>query len=311
MKLYIDQANVISLMKSKNQSDFNDCVNLMRKHLDIHFNFPKKALLKDNLLMAWFAKFFGDGVTGKQKFAEEAEVFPPKDQRKSNFYTSGLPELLTSIYLLDDDHLCEVISSKSAILIGKVGEETKLIHSLLLEDTETAATLITSWSDYLPSLPLTDIIICDNHYFKFEEVYRKNNNEIIYSLSNIPNNSPVNVIIITKEGEIDGRLDLGKEQEVIKGLVKKATGSTKSSVTILTTRRSHDRSLITNYYRVKHGSCFHLKDNGLKEDVTTEIKSHAYRKNEEVTKQLLAFYQDIVNRPVNCYGDKKSNFLNF
>ena len=310
MKLYIDQDNVISLMESKDQPDFFDCANLIRKHLDVQYNFPKDNLKTNSLLMAWFSKY-GQGVTGNHSFtSNELDIFPERPL-KSNFYNSGDSNLLTSIYLLNDEHMCDVIREKSCILIGKTGEEIKLIHSLVLEDTEIPATTITAWNNYLPCLPLTDIIINDNHYFKDELVYRNNNNEIINYLANIPKNSPVNIVIITKEGEIDDRIDLSTEQKQIKDLVKRASQSSKSTVTILTTYKSHDRSLITNYYRVKHGSCFHLKNNGIKNDVMTEIKTHAKRNNEEISRYLLNVFQEIVSNPVKSIGDKKSNFLKF
>ena len=119
------------------------------------------------------------------------------------------------------------------------------------------------------------------------------------------------VPFITKEGEVDNRIDLVSEQKQIKELVKKASRSSKSTVTILTTYKSHDRSLITNYYRIKHGSCFHLKENGTKNNVMTEIKTHALRNNEENSKYLLDVFQEIASNPVRLIGDKKSNFLKF
>lgn len=310
MKLYIDKDNVISLMKSKGLPEFFDCANLIRKHLDVQYNFPKEELKSDSLLMAWFSTY-GQGVMGMQKFvSNEFDTFPERPI-KSNFYNIGESNILTSIYLLDDEHMCDVIKGKSCILIGKIGEELNVIQSLIMEGTETPAVSISSWKDYLPILPLTDIIISDNHYFKDELVYRNNDNEIISYLASIPQNYPVNIIIITKEGEVDNRIDLVSEQKQIKELVKKASRSSKSTVTILTTYKSHDRSLITNYYRIKHGSCFHLKENGIKNDVMTEIKTHALRNNEENSKYLLDVFQEIASNPVRLIGDKKSNFLKF
>lgn len=310
MKLYIDLDNMISLTKSKERPEFHECADLIRKHLDVQYNFPKDKLKTDSSLMAWFARY-GQGVTGKQIFiSNESEVFPERPV-KSNFYNRGDANFLSSIYLLDDEHMCDVIKGKSCVLIGKIGEEIELIHSLIMEGTEIPAVSISSWGDYLPILPLTDIIISDNHYFKDETIYRSNNNEIISYLASIPQSSPVNIIIITKEGEVDNRIDLNSEQKRIKELAKKASKSSKSTVTILTTYKSHDRSLITNYYRVKHGSCFHLKNNGIKNDVMTEIKTHALKYNEDISKYLLTVFQEIVNQPAKSFGDKKSNFLSF
>ena len=310
MKLYIDKRNLISLVTSKDSPKFLDCADMVRRHFDVKYNFPKDDIKAEEHLMAWFAKY-GQGVGGSIDFSNnENDLFPPRPI-KSNFYNSCANDSLTAVYLLEDEHICDIISSKSCILIGKIGEEIKVLSSLIMENTETPSIQIVSWNDYLPQLPLTDIIISDNHYFKSREVYEKNDNELIRVLSDIPNNSPVNVIIVTKEDEIDAGIDLEEEKNKIKEIVKKASGSIKSSVTIVTTYKTHDRSLITNYYRINHGSSFHLKSSGLKANVLTEVKSHGKRHNEEITQYLLGTYQDIVSSPVRCIGDEKSKFLDF
>ena len=311
MKLYIDKDNLISLMKSKGESEFLDCSNLIRRNFDVLYNFPKSMVKSDELLTSWFGSY-GQGVNGKQEFAENEEnIFPPRPL-KSNFYKANNAELLTSVYLLDDAHICEVIKNKSCVLIGKIGEEIGVISSLILEGSETPAKQILSWSQYLPSLPLTDIVISDNHFFKNKETYDANNNELLRYLCSIPKNSPINVVIITKEGEVDRNINLEAEIKEIKKLIREASGSSKSSATILTTYKTHDRTLITNYYRVKHGCSFHLKDNGLKNDVLTEIKSHGYINNESISKLLLSgIFQEIASHPVECFGDRISNFLKF
>ena len=121
----------------------------------------------------------------------------------------------------------------------------------------------------------------------------------------------MNVVIIIKEKEISSEIDLDAECATIKELVKKASGSKNSTVTIVTTYKNHDRCLITNYYRIKHGSSFHLRENNLKGDVMTEIKTNAHRANEEMTHYLLQVFQGITSAPVRCIGDKRCNFLNF
>lgn len=310
MRLYIDKENLVSLMSSKDMDSFEECARVMRRNLDVKYNFSKEEIRSNELLMAWFMRF-GQGVTGNIEYNNsDQDTFPPRPL-KSNFYNNEREDSLYSIYLLNDSHICDVVNQKGSVLIGKVGEETKILSSLFLDDTETPSSEIPSWQDYCPLLPLTDIIICDNHYFKNKYTYEKNGNELIISLLRIPQNAPVNVVIITKEREVDLSIDLQQMQKDIKDLVKKITGSSKSSVTILTTYGTHDRNLITNYFRIKHGSCFHLKENNLKPDVTTEIKTHIFRNNEIVTKRLLAVFQRIANSPVKCIGDRKSNFLKF
>lgn len=298
-------------MKSKDQQGFVDCSNLIRKNFDVLYNFPKDELKTNSLLMAWFSSY-GQGVNGKPEFANKPEEVYPIRPLKSNFYNSGDKGALSSVYLLDDSHICNIIKNKACLLIGGVGDELNVVSSLIMDDTEILTEKIPSWRQYLPSLPLTDIVISDNHYFKSKEVYESNNNELLRYLCGIPQNSPVNVVIITKKGEVDRRIDLDEEIKNIKKIVRNSSGSSKSTATILTTYKSHDRALITNYYRVKHGCSFHLKDNGLKGDVLTEIKSHGILTNEMISKQLLTgIFQEIASQPAECFGDRESNFLKF
>ena len=310
MKLYIDKENLQSLVKSKADDAFEGCVRLLKQQMDVQYNFPKDEMLKDEYIAFWLNKL-GDGVKTSHDYCPPKEVVPNREDLKSNFYKEYDKDGLSSVYLLNDEHVCDLVSAKGCILIGKIGEEISVLKELIIEDSEVAAIKINDWKSYCPHLPLTDIIINDNHYFKNKYVYERNDNELIRVLASVPNNSPVNVIIIVKEGEIALDIDLQAEQTKIKSVVKNVSGSSKSTVTILTTNKNHDRCLITNYYRIKHGSSFHLKENGVKNDVMTEIKSSAYSKNEENTSYLLHQFQTIADAPVQCYGDKKSNFLNF
>ena len=310
MRLYIDKENLISLVESRKHECFEDCARVIRKELDVQYNFSKQDIRSNDFLISWFSQF-GQGIKGKQSFVPEnsANVVPPRPL-KSNFYNRD-SSALTAIYVLNDAHICDVVQQKSCVLVGKVGDEIKILSSLLIEDKETLSSQIDSWKNYCPTLPLTDVIICDNFYFKNLETYSSNDNELIKALASIPHQSPVNVVIFTKIGEVDSSINLDNEQKKISGVVKEVTGSKKSSVTIVLSYSTHDRCIITNYYRIKHGSCFHLKDNNLKPDVITEIKSHVNRNNEKITQDLIGTFQKIIDKLPDCIGDKKSNFLCF
>lgn len=310
MKLYIDKENLRSLVQSRHDEAFEDCVRLLKKQLDVHYNFPKEEMMRDEYIGFWFNKL-GDGVVTEQDYCPPKSVVPNRENLKSNFYKDFNSEQLSSIYLIDDEHICDLVSQKGCILIGKVGQEIDMLKSIMIDGSETPAVKIKDWNAYCPHLPLTDIIINDNHYFKDKAVYEANANELIQALASVPNQSPVNVVIIIKEKEISSEIDLDTECATIKELVKKATGSKNSTATIVTTYKNHDRCLITNYYRIKHGSSFHLRNSNLKGDVMTEIKTNAHRVNEEMTHYLLQVFQSIIDSPVRCIGDKKSNFLNF
>ncbi|MFI3297877.1 MAG: hypothetical protein R3Y59_09710 [bacterium] len=280
--------------------------------MDIHYNFSKDEIQKDEKLIFWFNNF-ATGVNGRQIFCPPSIVYPYREL-KSNFYSTETPpeekQQMSSIYLLNDINKCKVIAEKSCIMIGSIGEEISVIDRLIINDTERLCCNI-DWEDYLQKLPLSDIIICDNHYFKNLHTYKSNDNVIIKTLSSIPKQSPVNLIIIVKEREISPDIDLETECNEIKKIIKKASESKKSTVTILTTNRAHDRHIISNYFRVKCGSCLHIKDNSLKKDVTVETKSHALKNNLEITLKLLEEFQIIAKNPVKVFGDKVSNLLQF
>ena len=186
-----------------------------------------------------------------------------------------------------------------------------MIEKLLsLDDKEILTKSIVSWNDYCPKLPLTDIILCDEHYFKSKRVYEKNHKEILTSICQ-PTNSQVNIVIITKEGEIDSAIDVENECKIIKDQISSVSGISKGKckVTVLTTYKTHSRHLITNYFRIVHTSCFHLIDNGLKDDVNTDIASCTSPTANDVTDRLLSIFQSVADAPIHSYGDKISNFL--
>lgn len=313
MKLYIDKENLISLMKSIAQDGFDECRRSVRENLDVQYNFSKEEIHSNPLLEGWFSRFGeGVGVKGEQYFVPEnvPNVCPPRPL-KEDFYNSMYGNGFTAIYLLNDDNICDLISQKYCVLIGKVGEETKVLSSLLLKNTERMLKEIISWKDFCPPLPLSDIIICDNYYFKNEYTYNKNDNEIIRTLISDRVKSPVNVIIITLKGAIDRYIDLDKKQKEIKKLLNDLIGSEESStVTILTTYKVHARCLFTNYYRIKSDTGFYLIDNPRKNN-TVEIKTHLDKHNESISQQLISDCQDIVNYAVECYGDRVSHLLKF
>lgn len=312
MDLIIDKANLVSLLSSDNNELF-ECTRLIKRGIHLCFNFRKEDIdinpNEGNRIRMWLSNF----THGRKTPMPLWNPCIDSNSIKTNFASNLLPEQKRSIFLLNNSEVIPKIREKGAVLIGSVGQEVEMILSLRLEDTEIATSKICAWVDYCPKLPLTDIIISDNHFFKDSHVYAKNRDELILGMTQVVQQSPVNCVIIFKIGEVDKKLNLEEEVEIIKKSIKKITGSSKSSVTFIGTYSTHDRNAITNYYRLKNGSCFHLKFNGLKSDVTTEIKTHANFINESRTNELLSVYQKIIEEShgKHIYGDKKSNFLSF
>lgn len=314
MNLVIDKSNIESLISSVNDADYKDCMQILRQGVNLILNFDKSEInpstREGQNLISWLRSIITDKGF-KSKHPEWRKKFD-SSSLKTNFVTSLSSDEKRDIYLFDNLDVVSKIKEKGAILIGAVGDEISLLRSIILNDTERPACQIGSWSNYIPCLPVTDIIICDNHYFKHKDVYNSNDNELIRALCVLPKQSPVHCIIITKRDEIDPAINVQDELVSLKSLIKDLTDSTKSSVTIVSTYRTHDRNALTNYFRLKCGSCYHLKDNGLKKDVTAEIKTHANLTNEAISLHLLSEYQQIINENANdIIGDKKSNFLKF
>lgn len=313
MNLVIDKANIESLIRASNDSEYSDCIQILRQGVNLIFNFDKTevdpATREGQNLISWLRSIIDKGFKSEHpKWCKKYD----SSSLKTNFVTTLSSDEKRDIYLFENSDTVSKIKEKGAVLIGAVGDEISLLSSIILNDTERPASQIGSWKNYIPSLPVTDIIICDNHYFNHKYVYNSNDNELIRALCVLPKQSPVHCIIITKRDEIDPSINLQDELVSLKSLIKALTESTKSSITILSTYRTHDRNTLTNYFRLKCGSSYHLKNNGLKKDVTTELKTHANLTNEAISLHLLSEYQKIINDNANdIIGDKKSNFLKF
>ena len=316
MKLYIDKENILAFMSNRNSDSdlFDESIRLIKKGMNVQYNFPKKEILNSQVLTAWFGRVKGSGVENDSVFCSDETEIKPYRPIKSNFYKDYDSEGRSSVYLLNiDENIYETIREKQSILIGNPGNEMELFSSLLsLNDKEQLMCQIDSWKKYCPKVPLTDVIICDNYYFKDINVYKQNDNELIRALSEIPKDS-INLVVITKEGEIDREINLEEEYRRIKDVIAETSGLSKKkcAVTILTTRKLHSRHVITNYYRIVPTSCVHLRNSGLKDDVNIDIKPHSNYNAIEQTRELVKVCQNIADNPVRVFGDKRSNYIKF
>ena len=315
MRLYIDKENILSFMSKRNKDEdlFYESIHMIKAGMEVYYNFSKSDVASNPVLMAWFSRMRGSGVKFDSFFCPDLSMKPERPL-KTNFYVNFSPVDRSSVYLLDiEEHICNIIKEKQCILIGRIGDEFDIFGKLLeIPERPRMMAKLQSWKQYCPQLPLTDVILCDNYYFKHSNVYRKNDNELIRSLASIPKDS-LNLVIITKEGEIDSNIDLSIECGKIKDIVCKISNLSKKkcSVTIMTTNRIHSRHILTNYYRISPTSCVHLKDNGLKEDANILIESHADPSAAEATKDLINMFQSIASNPVRIYGDRRSNYIHF
>lgn len=315
MRLYIDKENIISFMANRdNDLDlFDESVRLIKRGMEVYYNFPKSEIQNSPVLMAWFGRMKGSGVKYASIFCPDATVKPERPV-KANFYTNYDSSDRGAIFLLNiEENTYNIINDKRSILISRPGGEMSIFKTLLeIPERPEMMTDISSWKDYCPEVPLTDVIISDNHYFKNRFVYEKNDNELIRALASIPKDT-FNVVIVTKDGQVDMNINLENEYKKIKDIIASTTGLSKKkcSVTIITTNRTHSRHIITNYYRVSPTTCVHLKDNGLKEDADISIHPHTDPNAVKATKRLVSIFKSIAANPVKIIGDKKSNFISF
>lgn len=315
MKLYIDKENIIAFITNRSEDTdlFDESVRMIKRGLEINYNFPKSEIPNNPVLIAWFGKMNGCGVRFSSIFRTETDIKPERPV-KSNFYNNYDSEDRCSIYLLNiDENTCNSIRNKYSILVGRPGDEMEVFRKLLeIPERTGMMSNITSWADYCPKLPITDVIVCDNYYFKDIDVYDKNNNELIRALASI-SKDVLNVVFFIKHEVVDPKIKLDVECTKIKNMISSVSGLSKGrcSVTIITTNRTHSRHIITNYYRISPTTCVHLKENGLKEDANISINPHTEPREMETTKSLIDTFQDIAKSPVGIFGDKKSNFIKF
>jgi hypothetical protein len=326
MKLYIDKENILSLMKSNDSYLVKECMRMVRKNMDVRYNFEKTSdLMKDNAMKVWFLQTAGQGMQNETTFSKtKSDIVPERPLTIENIkslYHDELP-LNHGVFLVNDDEGYKNVSRLNCVIIGSVGHETDIFQELLNlnEDHEKLVTKIKSWSSYCPALPLTDIVLSDNYYFARKWVYEKNDNGIIRALVSGVRNQPVNIVIFAKKPDQNdvGLFDFDDEVCNIRDAIGEETGNYDSKVTIIIVdREMHDRYAISNYYRVKSGAGFQIKNNSVKDDVTADIKSHVNRNSESVSNKLLDNYQELVDDALRfrnnakSYGDRISNLLVF
>jgi hypothetical protein len=190
MDLYIDKANVLSFLESRAENMYEDCLKLMRKQLNVNFNFSKDELKKDESLMLWYRKNFTQGVENSEIRFESS--FPIKPIQSTTSHTFDRHQL-SSVYLLEDKNVRE-LKNTGRVIIGDVGEEIETLHKLfflqgdyLFDKTwKIGAQSFQKWTDLEPfSLPLTDILIVDPYVV----------NSPLYSLSSSSKPAYIQVII--------------------------------------------------------------------------------------------------------------------
>ncbi|MCF6140506.1 hypothetical protein L1S34_04335 [Flavobacterium sp. K77] len=324
MDIYIDKENLLSLINSKAESLYNDCIKTLKKQLNIFFNFPKDELKTDEKLMSWYADF-SQGVGENNTFAF-GNNFPPRPL-KSNTYKNFNSSQLSSAYLINDERF-NALNDTGTLLMARPGEELELFNKLFLFQEDyifekrwrICSPTFNSWDDLSSfSLPLTDIIIVDPFILKNKDTDTDtiDVNLISYleTLSEIIN-VKVNIVVFTNPSNID--VDYPILLPKIRAVLNKTT-NVQPNFTLIKTSKEHDRTILTNYKRINSGDTFNFFNS--KGQRITKGKEIGYSSlgNAENHKLAIEVYNDLqtqinflkANNPAFIIGDKECNYLTF
>jgi len=315
MDIYIDEPNLESFLNQKSNTLYEDALKLLKRQLDLRFNFSKDRL-KENRNLTPLIPLLTSGLGNTQiTFNNDFPSRPLKSNSANDFDSNQL----SAVYWISDDDCNKLIDSGSVIL-GEPGQELNIINQLffLQEDYlfekkwRINGAGFNQWTDIQDySLPLTDIIIVDNYILSSKEIFATNLLSYLAVLMT-KSQSKANVVVYAHPDRIDGdETEILKE---IKKCIKGATGK-KGTATLIKTRKEHDRTILTNYNRVYSGDTFNFWDGaGRKITKGKEItySSNARSDNHQLFKDLIVDLQDIIDKnPENISGDKVSGYLNF
>ncbi|WP_397445938.1 hypothetical protein [Polaribacter sp. R77954] len=324
MDIYIDKANLISFIKSKSHELFDDCNKLLKKQLNVYFNFPKNELKENQLLLQWITTLSqGIGDHNEIKF----DYKEPSRPLKSNSSIGFCATKLTSAYLLEDEET-DKFKASGCVLVGNVGEEIEIFNKLFLNQNDynfekkwrINGDDFKTWKDLENySFPLTDVLIIDPFILKNKDTDTDTIDlNLVEYLKIICKDSftKANIIVVTNPANSDYEYQEIK-QKIINALT--TVLGKRPKFTLILTRREHDRCILTNYKRIYSGDTFNFW-NAKRQKITKgreiSYSSLAKRENHNLAIELIKDVQSTIdflkeNNPEYIFGDKASNFLNF
>ncbi|MEQ3665672.1 hypothetical protein [Olleya sp.] len=326
MDIYIDKANLVSFIKSKDDLLYTDCNKLLKKQLNVYFNFPKEVLKENQLLMQWITTL-SQGVNPDTVI--KFDYKEPKRPLKSTTSNEFCDNKLSSVYLLEDIETTKFKDS-GCVLVGEVGEEIEILKKLFINQNDylfekklrISGVGFKTWQDLEDySLPLTDIIIVDPYITSDASLFPSNLEMLLKSIA-LKSNSKINVVIYTNK---DQCISYEQISPVIRKAIKQVTG-VGPKFTLVTyrdqrgqdTRAEHDRTVLMNYHRIYSGDTFNYFDSTGK--VITKgrelsFSSLANFDNFNLSRELIRDLQKNIDffraNNTGIEGDKISNFLNF
>lgn len=326
MDIYIDKANFISLMGSHSHMRFEDSLRVIKKQLNVFFNFPKEEFRSDEELLSYYSRFT-DGVGEKNKI--EFGYRFPGDEIKSTTSNSFNSDQLSSVFLLENPNV-EKLKNTGGILIGAVGEEVNIIDRLLFQQDDyrfekkwrIGGDTFNKWEDLSGHvLPLSDIIIIDAFITSDKSLVETNLGSLLRSLcKNVK--SKVNIVLFTDRTKT---LPYDDISSVVRKHVKYITGVGPNFTLVTYVKQrgvdsldEHDRTIFSNYLRIYSGDTFNYFNSAGKvitKGREIQFSSLAEKENYELSKLLVTEIQTKIDflksQEHGIQGDKKSGYLTF
>ena len=329
MYLYIDKENIESLIKSKSHKLYDDCFKAIKKQFNVFFNFSKKEMKSNELLMPWF-QLLVDGVGNDSKFTFLDDMPFPVRPITKDIIQSFNDNKLSAVYLLSDENIHH-LKNVGAVLVGAPGEEIQIFNQLFLlqndydfhKEIKIGSPELNKWDNLKKyATPLTDIIFVDSYILA--DVSLISSNLICYlEILCAGAKNKVNIVLYVNNKNVSITLEIIKEQVVT--AISRITGHTPNFTLIQYTSvrdtenlGEHDRTIFTNYIRIKSGDSYNYF-NSTGEVITKgrEITYNSLAKKEshDLAKTLIADLQSNINflksNGTSIKGDKISNYLNF
>lgn len=317
MVAYFDLENFLSFLNEPKDDFKEDCFKLLKKQLDLTFNFKKDALKTTELGMQ-FLVFLSQGV-GDKKIIFQEDKFPTRGL-KSNSHRDFNIEQLLSLYFINDENI-EALSNKDELLIANIGEERELLQRIFLNNVDykferklRIGSDFKSWEDLEQfHSPLTDLIIVDNFILGDKSLFETNLKGLVKNSIKSGIRKKINIVIFYKpDSEGVSFLELKNDLQTI--VKEKCVES--PNITIVKHYAEHDRTILKNFIRIYSGDSFnYFLSSGSKTTKGKEIhfSSIADRENYSLYLELLNDLQKIVDNAdeKSIIGDKKSRFINF
>lgn len=348
MRLYIDKENLASFIENGSSVDgdaFYDCKRMMRRHMDVYYNFPKSEVLSEgSMLKAWFVANGTSGCGKNENICAFVSDKYPSRPIKSNFLKDSSIDESTAVYLVDED--VSTLQKSHTVLMGGVGEELSTLSKLMFNDEFTFHRLhniqdkanFSGWQQLDSQgdvLPTTDILILDRYLFggasDISEVDLENNLYAILKLYAQKAITKVNIVFLC-DGIRNPAVWSARKSKIEK-IFKRENKNCAVRITFIFYSKSykrgvdgdkklypHDRIIITNYRMFRSGDSFCYYDskgniitNGLHLDIDSLADIDNFKYMKSVIQYAQDVYDDIKKLGNNdlIIGDKESNYINF